>query len=380
MAGLTHHLRRAAVCVASGYGIKIQVRRGQLSVEDGVGRDRRSRTYSRATHGISRIVVVGTSGFITFEAIRWLHQLGIKLIHLDRDGRILATSAAKGGDVRLRRLQALAGGSETGIEIARMLLRAKLDGQAQTLELLNPDDSARCTLVRASAALAKANTLEQLLWAERDAALAYWSAWESTAVTFAPRDRRQVPDHWLRFGQRGSLLTGSPRLAINPTNAILNYLYAILEAETRLACLTIGLDPGLGIVHVDYRSRDSFALDLMEAARPAVDAYVLELLQERTFTRRDFAETPPRRLPNQPTTRPQPRRDGTPMGRSDRPRGRGRRARTGEHRRLADQTSLDAAHREQPVSPIREVTSPNRQIIPGVKAEAAHAAGLQALS
>jgi hypothetical protein len=64
---------------------------------------------------------------------------------------------------------------------------------------------------------------------------------------------------------RGSLLTSSPRLAIKPANAILNYLYAILEAETRLACLTLGLDPGLGIVHADHRDRDSFALDLMEA-------------------------------------------------------------------------------------------------------------------
>jgi hypothetical protein len=90
---------------------------------------------------------------------------------------------------------------------------------------------------------------------------------------------------------RGSFLTSSPRLAIKPANAILNYLYAILEAETRLACLTLGLDPGLGIVHADHRDRDSFALDLMEAARPAVDAYVLELLRTRRFTRRAFAET-----------------------------------------------------------------------------------------
>jgi hypothetical protein len=105
------------------------------------------------------------------------------------------------------------------------------------------------------------------------------------------RDARLVPEYWRSFGMRGSLLTSSPRLAINPANAILNYLYAILEAETRLACLTLGLDPGLGIVHADYRDRDSFALDLMEAARPAIDAYALELLQTRTFSRRDFAET-----------------------------------------------------------------------------------------
>ena len=235
--------------------------------------------------------MLGSDGFIGLEAIRWLHRLGIALIHLDRDGNILATSAPYGGDVRLRSLQALVGGSETGIEIARMLLQTKLDGQAQTLERLNPDQAARRGIVRATAALGEASTLDQLLWAERDAALAYWSAWEPIPVTFARPDQCHVPEHWLRFGQRGSLLTSSPRLAINPANAILNYLYAILEAETRLACLTVGLDPGLGIVHVDHRSRDSFALDLMEAARPTVDAYLLELLQDRSFTRRDFPET-----------------------------------------------------------------------------------------
>ncbi|HEU5215282.1 MAG TPA: CRISPR-associated endonuclease Cas1 [Gaiellaceae bacterium] len=291
MATLSHPLRRAGVRVASGFGIKVFVQRGHLVVEDGLGRDRRRRVFNRATHGIARLVVIGSDGFISLEAVCWLHRLGVALIHLDRDGNILATSVPNGGDVRLRRLQALAGGSQTGLEIARMVLQAKLDGQAQTLELLDADEAARGGIVRATAALAEARTLDQLVWAERDAALAYWNVWESLAVRFGRADERQVPEHWLRFGQRGSLLTSSPRLAINPANAILNYLYAILEAETRLACLTVGLDPGLGIVHVDYRSRDSLALDLMEAARPAVDAYLLELLKERNFTRRDFAET-----------------------------------------------------------------------------------------
>ena len=65
MAGLTHHLRRAGVCVASGYGIKIQVRRGQLLVEDGLGRKRRSRVYSRASHGISRTRTRGSGSLHT---------------------------------------------------------------------------------------------------------------------------------------------------------------------------------------------------------------------------------------------------------------------------------------------------------------------------
>ena len=132
-------------------------------------------------------------------------------------------------------------------------------------------------------------------------------------VPFKGKDRRLVPDHWRPLGQRGSLLTSSPRLAINPANAILNYLYAILEAETRLACLTLGLDPGLGIVHADYRSRDSFALDLMEAARPAVDAYVLEMLRASLHPPR-LRRDRPRRLPDQSAAQPRARRDRAALG------------------------------------------------------------------
>jgi hypothetical protein len=52
---------------------------------------------------------------------------------------------------------------------------------------------------------------------------------------FPKNDLRRVPDHWRTFGTRISPLTGSPRLAVNPPNAMLNYLYALLESETRLA-------------------------------------------------------------------------------------------------------------------------------------------------
>ena len=78
---------------------------------------------------------------------------------------------------------------------------------------------------------------------------------------------------------------------MNPANAILNYLYAILEAEATLACAAIGLDPGLGIFHADRKARASLALDVMEACRPLVDVYLLTLLRCRTFRRQDFLET-----------------------------------------------------------------------------------------
>src|SRR5207248_11175504 len=69
-----------------------------------------------------------------------------------------------------------------------------------------------------------------------------------------------------------------------------NYLYAILEAEARVAALAAGLDPTLGLLHADRPNRDSLACDLMEPVRPAVDRFVLQLLQERTFTKEDVFE------------------------------------------------------------------------------------------
>jgi len=107
---------------------------------------------------------------------------------------------------------------------------------------------------------------------------------------FNDRDSRRVPDHWLNFGDRASPLTGQSRMAATPGQALLNYLYALLEAEARLACLGVGLDPGLGVLHADVPRRDSLALDIMEPVRPTVDAYVLDLVGRRVFSGRDFYE------------------------------------------------------------------------------------------
>jgi hypothetical protein len=125
---------------------------------------------------------------------------------------------------------------------------------------------------------------------EAQGAKAYWSTWRDIAVQFPRNDLKRVPRHWQTFGTRESQLTGSPRLAVNPANAILNYLYAILEAEARLAASTLGLDPGLGVLHLDSRTRDSLACDLMEPVRPMVDAYLLDWLRRGPLKREWFFE------------------------------------------------------------------------------------------
>jgi len=283
---------RSGVLVVDGFGIKLSVRNGQLIIRDGVGDERRDATFHRATCKLRRLVILGHEGFVTLEAVRWLADVGASVIHIDRNGRLLQTSALWGNDdPRLRRSQALAASSPLGVEISRYLLREKITGQMRVLRERGGDEAGREEIASARDALENAPTLDALRSTESRAALAYWSALASTEMTFATKDVQRVPTHWLTLGPRSSPLTNSPRSAATPGHALLNYCYALLEAECRIACLVVGLDPGLGIVHADQRARDSMALDLMEVGRPAVDAFVLELLSSRVLGVKDFHET-----------------------------------------------------------------------------------------
>jgi CRISPR-associated endonuclease Cas1 len=283
--------KRGAVCVVEGFGSRVVVKKGRLVVNDGNGRHRRERVYSRTDLKLARVVVLGSAGSLSLTAIRWLADVAVPLIHIDRDGRLLMTATPETAHAQLRRAQALAPFNESGLATARLLLHEKLGGQNRLLDRLHADEAACEEFAVARRQLEQATDLNTLLLAERDAALSYWSCWAAIEMRFPSADRGRVPDHWQRFGQRGSPLTSAPRAAVNPANAMLNYLYAILEAEARIALLTVGLDPGLGIVHADVRGRDSLALDLIEAVRPSVDAYLLELISGRTFRADDFYET-----------------------------------------------------------------------------------------
>jgi CRISPR-associated endonuclease Cas1 len=280
------------VLVLRGYGLRIGVERGHLLVSDGIGRARRSGRLHRATSGITRLVVVGHSGSISFDALRWLHDVGASFVQLDADGEVVVASGPAGlDDARLRRAQARATDTGVGTAIARDLLRSKLAGQAEVLAHIPESESAIAMVEDALEQLEGVGTPAQLRSVEAQAAAAYWSAWRPVSIRFAKRDQAKVPEHWKTFSTRSSPISGATRNAGNPINALLNYLYAILETEVRLAILTMGLDPGMGILHADLKSRDSFVFDVIEPLRPVVDGYLLTLLEERTFTAREFFET-----------------------------------------------------------------------------------------
>lgn len=283
---------RDGVLVLTGYGLRIRVEHNRLVVADGAGRQRRTGEFVRATAKLKRLVALGHTGYVTLDALRWLHDIGGAFVQIDADGAVLTVSAPLGlNDARLRRAQALAAMNGSGMELAAELVRRKLQGQLRVLDRSFPDaDHLHSAVEAALGAVAQTTTPERMRLIEAAAASAYWSAWSAVPVRFARTDADRVPGHWRAFGARTSPLTGSPRSAANSANALLNYAYAILESEARIAALAIGLDPGIGVYHADLQARDSLACDVMEAVRPDVDAWLLQLLRERTFAFRDFFE------------------------------------------------------------------------------------------
>src|SRR5438270_10565272 len=88
----SHALRKSGVLVLSGYGIRVQVRAGHLLLNDGIADERRTIRLPRVNHGLKRLVMIGSDGFITFEALRWLSDVGATFLMLDRQGKVLAVT------------------------------------------------------------------------------------------------------------------------------------------------------------------------------------------------------------------------------------------------------------------------------------------------
>jgi CRISPR-associated endonuclease Cas1 len=287
--------------IVDGHNIAVRVRNGCLELVDGVHPYRRTRTVIRADAGplakVRRVVVLG-AGMITTEAMAWCHHRDLPLV-VARTGSTptMVGAAALFDHAGLRRAQAIAPyvpdnvGCTVAVNAARWLLDLRLAGQARIAEMFFVDDDACEAIHGLRRAVATASTVREMLLAEGKAADRYWSCWERVQLRFA--HGASVPDHWRRFpGRRSRLLANnwSNRNASCPANALINFGMKVLESEAVVACLSIGLDPSLGLIHADRAGRPSAALDLMESARGLVEETVLSLVRVRTFRKTHFAE------------------------------------------------------------------------------------------
>jgi CRISPR-associated protein Cas1 len=83
-------------------------------------------------------------------------------------------------------------------------------------------------------------------------------------------------------------VSGRNRHATHPVNGMLNYAYAVLESQVRIATISQGLDVMIGYLHTSRPGRVALVYDLMEPLRPYVDRLGLSFIRSYTFTRDDF--------------------------------------------------------------------------------------------
>ena len=84
------------------------------------------------------------------------------------------------------------------------------------------------------------------------------------------------------------MVSGRNRHASHPVNTMLNYAYAVLESQLRIAIVSQRLEPTIGYLHTCRPRRVALVYDLIEPLRPKVDCLVLSFHRSHTLVPSDF--------------------------------------------------------------------------------------------
>lgn len=237
-------------------------------------------------HLLGQIVMFGATS-ASPDVLGFAAGSGISIAWLGWSGKLLArVEGPQSGNILLRRAQHRATADPmAALPIARAMVAAKVANQRAVLRRHLRDypdapgaeavEAAQRRLSDAARHSLTAPDLDTLRGQEGEAGRAYWSAFphlirsDDPAMGFAGRNRRPPLD---------------------PVNALLSFLYALLAVDTRAGCEAHGLDPQMGFLHRDRPGRMSLALDLMEELRaPLADRVALTLINRRQISGQDFS-------------------------------------------------------------------------------------------
>jgi len=286
----------ASLIIADGPSIAINAYQGVLTIKDGPAGSPRTRRWSKIeARPIHHLNILNAHGYLSLEAMKWLAEAGITWDVSDRYNDLTRNLAHSGAyqDPSLVRAQAFlttgAPHEATGVAIARGFIKAKLEGQAWNAEHCLGHLSVAEYIRGLIPELEQAPNVAAIGGWEGKGAAAYWSAWQDYPVRWLKPAPLQA--HWMKYPGRKSLARMSDRNrgASDPVNAMLNYGYAVAGTVCVHALQGQYLSADMGLMHVDRKKRQSFALDLVEVMRPAVDEIVWNVLQ-RPLTKKVFPE------------------------------------------------------------------------------------------
>jgi CRISPR-associated protein Cas1 len=242
------------------------------------------KVFQAPIHSIENIVCFGFKP-LTPALMAFCAENNVGVSFLSETGRFLArVYGPQQGNVLLRKAQYAVADSEIeSLKIARPIIAAKVANHRHLLlrhQRNHPEistDGVAAVVQRLGDRLAdiqQMGTLDGLRGLEGECASAYFGVL-SSLITSQGED--------FLFTKR------SKRPPLDPANALLSFLYAVLANDVRSAVETVGLDPQVGFLHQLRSGRPSLALDIMEEFRAYLgDRVMLNLINLRQVTRKDF--------------------------------------------------------------------------------------------
>lgn len=253
--------------ILNGYGIKITVDNGRLVIKNGnrSSEEKPESYYLQPNQKkITSILIYGQTGYISLEAFKWISLQNIQLNIFNWDGSLLSSvnqEKENNGKRKISQYKAYID-EKRRLGIAKNLIKAKITNSIKILESL-PYPSIESDIISPYLkAIDKATDIPELMGIEGDSAKLYWKEF-----------MKAIPEKW-GFGER------SGREASDYTNTMLNYGYALLEAECLRVINTVGFDPCIGFLHEMRNEKRSLAYDLQEIFRGEIDVVVYKLLSK----------------------------------------------------------------------------------------------------
>lgn len=227
-------------------------------------------------------VVIVRNAQMTTQVIFELLELSIPIIYIDDYGKIVGNLCNdKQTAARLLRQIEIFRNSEKQIILAREIISEKISNQQNLLkQYAKTKDADKLSgkikrLKTQGDKINLLNDIEEIRGVEGMASKIYFSAFPELIdlTRWSWKGRTQHP-------------------ATDPINALLNYGYAFLEREVRIAVALAGLDARIGFFHSNDGRKDALVFDLMEFFRqPVIDRFVLNLINRKMISPDDFNKT-----------------------------------------------------------------------------------------
>jgi len=228
---------------------------------------------------ISQLSIFGNVQ-VTTQTIRELCRRNIPISYFSLGGWFTGIThgmSHKNVELRIRQYN-ISGDPEKSLNLASHLIEGKIKNSRTLLRRnsIKPNQTALSELRKLAFSAREAKSKEYLLGIEGSAGRIYFQHF---------KDMIKIDTNELKFHFEGR----NRRPPIDPVNALLSFVYALLCKDVTVTLLAVGFDPYVGFYHKLRYGRPALALDMMEEFRPIIgDSVVISLINNEEITAKDF--------------------------------------------------------------------------------------------